>query len=286
MSTTRLDEDSPTQPLPVLRKQPGSRLGGEITALSAQQPAQSNDLTSFAVQASPRAEPEGAETHMQSKPAVVVPETAPSPPSWPGAPAAAVPAHQRQGVQDTPPGQAPGVLTPAPAATPVLKQHLGIVSWLALVIAGLSLLLNIIVISQFLQVRAQVKHGLDQAIAQLDGMCSGDSPTVVFPISQTIRFQGEIPMPQGLVIPFKGNIPFNTTIRVESFPGGPVINVPINTVVPVDTKVPIPGGIVIPVDTTIPFRQDIPIDLCTEASPFGKIMRSLMSELRALQANF
>ncbi len=301
MSTTLHDEeDSPTQPLPVLRGGPRSPPDAETVAALPRQPEQVNEnagaaaTAAWLAEALQETEPNQARTQIapDSSAAAVVPPTSSTPalasPAFPTAEARLE--HITPQPQPAPANvtSAPVKITPAafPAVAATVRQPARGISWLALAVAGISLLLNIIIIAKLLQVQGQVKSGVDQAIAQLEGMCSGDSPSIVFPISQTIRFQGEIPMPPGLVIPFKGNIPFNTTLRVEAFPGGPVINVPINTVVPVDTKVPIPGGIVIPVDTTIPFRQDIPIDLCTESSPFGGILRSLITELRVLQRRF
>lgn len=244
--TSRFDGDSPTQPVPVLR--PGSELAQDEAA-SSQRSLLSADETSRG----------------QS--------------GLPGLPNDTYAMAQEQQISTPTPRP-----TPRPLSIPAHTRSL--TALLALLIAGVSLALNLIVITKLLQVRNQVDGVFTSVITRLEAVCDPGATPLVFPISQTIRFQGNIPMPQGLVIPFKGNIPFRTTIRVETFPGGPVINVPINTVVPVDTQVPIPGNIVIPVDTSIPFRQDIPIDLCTEASPFHGLVDQLENELRTLQDGF
>lgn len=105
---------------------------------------------------------------------------------------------------------------------------------------------------------------LDNAISQLESVCGTGARPFTFVFSETVRFKGEVPLPEGIAIPFKGNIPINTVVRIQvsGFPGSPVLEVPINTTVPVDTRVPVPGGIVIPIDTAVPIRQEIPVDLC------------------------
>jgi hypothetical protein len=244
--TSPFDDDSPTQPVPVMR--PGSELIQHEAASGAR------NLLS-------------------------VDETRSGQPGFAGLPKDDYALAQEQ--QNSAP-------TPRPLLRPGLApaRPRSATAFLALVIAAVSLALNLIVITKLLQARNQVDGVVSNAIARLESVCDPGTTPLSFPISQTIRFQGNIPMPQGLVIPFKGNIPFRTTMRVETFPGGPVVNVPINTVVPVDTQVPIPGNIVIPVDTSIPFRQDIPIDLCSEASPFHGLIDQLKNELRTLLDGF
>jgi hypothetical protein len=288
--TSNYTDDSPTQPVPVLR--PGSRLNpGKGAAALINQPEQAgsgqldNPHRAGEVQSavSTQAHEPDSETAQLTGSSLSLPFDQPQ------SGLVDQPSEARRLGQDlgasTP---VPLSVTPRPSTLPVAAQSKPrhFLPIIALAIAGISLILNVAVITQLLRARNQVNMSIDNAAAQLEAICNHDARVLTFPISQTIRFQGDIPIPQGLVIPFKGNIPFRTTLRVETFPGGPVINVPINTIVPVDTKVPIPDSIVIPVDTTIPFRQDIPIDLCTEASPFRGLLGQFVNELRALQDGF
>lgn len=126
---------------------------------------------------------------------------------------------------------------------------------------------------------------LDTTIGQLEAVCGAGAQPFTFTFSQTVRFKGQVPLPEGLVIPFKGTIPINTVVRIQvpGFPGTPTIEVPINTSVPVDTRVPVPGGITIPIDTAVPVRQDIPIDLCGNDSPLAGFLGRAIQELRSLR---
>ncbi len=126
---------------------------------------------------------------------------------------------------------------------------------------------------------------LDGTISQLESVCGEGAKPFTFVFSETVRFKGEVPLPEGLVFPFKGNIPINTVVRIEvtGFPGTPTLEVPINTTVPIDTKVPIPGGIKIPIDTAVPVRQEIPINLCGDDSPLAGFLERTIEDLRSLR---
>ena len=126
-------------------------------------------------------------------------------------------------------------------------------------------------------------NSLDGAIEQLDAVCGPNAQPVTFTFSQTIRFKGDIALPEGMVIPFKGAFPVNTVVRltVPGLPGAPEVEVPINTSIPIDTEAPIPGGLTIPVDTEVPVRQDFPVELCGEAT--GGLLREMLADLRSLR---
>jgi len=152
----------------------------------------------------------------------------------------------------------------------------------ALLLSGLALASSLLLIFGLLRVRNATIAGLDDAIAQMEGMCSPNSTSIIFPISQTIHFKGDIALPGGIEFPFKGNIPIRTTVRitVSGLPGSPTLEVPINTVVPVDTQVPLPDGMRFPIDTVVPIRQDFPIDLCMEGGPGRSFLEQALQSLK------
>ena len=126
---------------------------------------------------------------------------------------------------------------------------------------------------------------LDKSIAQLEGVCGPNAEPIIFTFSDTIHFQGDFALPEGMVFPFKGDFPVNTVVRltVPGLPGAPEIEVPINTSIPIDMAVPIPGGITIPVDTELPIHQQFPVDLCAEGSEVARLTENGLAELRALR---
>lgn len=176
-----------------------------------------------------------------------------------------------------------------PAIAAPARSRLGRAARLAVIAALVFSLLALAVagtLARALQrVGAEASTLLDNTLQNLESVCGDDAEPLTFTFSQTVRFKGEVPLPEGLVFPFKGNIPINTVVRIEvpGFPGSPTLEVPINTSVPIDTKVPVPGGITIPIDTTVPVRQDIPIDLCGSDSPLAGFLGRTVQDLRSLR---
>jgi len=156
----------------------------------------------------------------------------------------------------------------------------------ALAISLLALILSVLLLVSVARIGTATGATLDDTISQLEGLCGPSSESLVVPFSQTIRFQGDFALPEGLVIPFQGTIPINTVVRltISALPGSPAVEIPIRTSVPVDTKVPIPGGISIPIDTRIPVNQDIVLDLCGSEGPAKPFLERTISNLKALRS--
>lgn len=161
--------------------------------------------------------------------------------------------------------------------------RLAIVS--ALLLSGLALASSLLLILGLLRIQRAAVAGLDDAIVQMEGVCGPNSAPIIFPISQTIHFKGDVALPGGMNFPFKGDIPIRTTVRimVSGLPGSPTLEVPINTVVPVDAQVPLPDGMRFPIDTVVPIRQDFPIDLCVEGGPARGFLEQTLQSLKGVR---
>jgi hypothetical protein len=155
----------------------------------------------------------------------------------------------------------------------------------ALAMSLLALLISSLLLVRLARAGSATAAILDRTISQLEGLCGPNSKPVIFPFSQTIHFQGDFALPEGLVIPFKGTIPFDTVVRltINGLPGSPTVEIPIHTSVPVDTKVPVPGGISIPIDTRIPINQQIPLDLCGSGGPAKQFLEGTIRDLKGLR---
>ena len=162
----------------------------------------------------------------------------------------------------------PPPLTPPPeeqAQPPRSSAGCGtrLVAALALIIALASLALNAVLIYNLLTLRQAAADGLDSAIAALDNL-AGTGFHYEYHFSQTIPFEGDIPIKQDFVFPFKGNFPINTTVEVPidaGVLGTIVVKVPIDTNVPVDVEVPIKLDQTVHVSTEIPLNMTFPIDI-------------------------
>jgi hypothetical protein len=209
--------------------------------------------------------------------------------------AAAPPESGDWGAQPAPSAGSPGgEPIPTPTSLPPLASTpvggLGCTARAAIA-AALVLSLLALLISSFLLIRLARAGStsaaiLDRTISQLEGVCGSSGEPIIFPFSQTIRFQGDFALPEGLVIPFKGTIPINTVVRItiKGLPGSPTVEIPINTTVPVDTRVPVPGGISIPIDTSIPINQQIPVDICGPGGPAKQLLEETISDLKELRS--
>jgi len=152
----------------------------------------------------------------------------------------------------------------------------------AVVLSLIALAASAAALIPVMQARHAITSSLDNAIGAVETLCGPTGFPISIPFSQTIRFKGDVAMPDDMVIPFKGNIPINTVVRINvpGLPGSPTIEVPVNTTVPVDTQVPVPGGFTIPVDTSIPVNQEFSIDLCASGGPARNLLEQVANELR------
>jgi hypothetical protein len=157
----------------------------------------------------------------------------------------------------------------------------------ALVMSLLALIISLLLLVRLARIGSATAAILDDTIGQLEGLCGSGSKPMIIPFSQTIHFQGDFALPEGLVIPFKGIIPIDTVVRltIHGLPGSPTVEIPIHTSVPVDTRVPVPGGISIPIDTRIPINQEIPLDLCGSGGPAKQFLERAITDLKTLRSS-
>ena len=171
-------------------------------------------------------------------------------------------------ISTPPPFPSPSPFSPSPVppfVEPPRSAGRGtrLVASLALIIALASLALNAVLIYNLLTLRQAAADGLDSAIAALDNL-EGTGFHYEYHFSQTIPFEGDIPIKQDFVFPFKGNFPIKTTVEVPidaGVLGTIVVKVPIDTNIPVDVEVPIKLDQTVHVSTEIPLNMTFPIDI-------------------------
>ncbi len=182
--------------------------------------------------------------------------------------------------QDAQPQQEPPrVVTRAPGCLWMLASG-------ALVVAVISLLINLVFVAALLERRAALQTAVDQMIVALDD-ASGNDVTFNFPISQTVAFEGDVPLRQDLDFPFKADVHINTTIRVPidlgPLLGQQVVNVPVDTVVPVDTSVPVHIDQTFHVNTQVPVRVDVPVVISPRQPPWRDWLEQVREWLVSLR---
>jgi len=60
-----------------------------------------------------------------------------------------------------------------------------------------------VLLIELLRTRARASAGMDYVLAQLEATCAPGAPPLMFPMTQTIPFKGEVLLTEKLVIPFK-----------------------------------------------------------------------------------
>jgi hypothetical protein len=166
--------------------------------------------------------------------------------------------------------------------------HIGCL-WLlacgALGLALVSLALNGILLVALLQRQAFARVAIDQALVEIDQMAISGL-TFDLPVSQTIDFEGNIPIQQDFVVPFESSVPLNTNISVplDLGPlGTRIIEIPVNTSVPVDLQVPVHIDQAFPIKASVPLQMTVPIRLSPTEPPLRDWLRGAREFLLLLR---
>ncbi len=142
-----------------------------------------------------------------------------------------------------------------------------VIAALALLIAVVSLVLNIVLIVRLEQGRRAAVQALDLTTQRMEGLTDAT-------ISQTVRINrsftisGTMPINQNFMFPVSMTVPFSSTIDVKAnTPLGPM-SMPIN----VNTSVPVKMQVPVSFNQSIPYSMTVPIDM---AVPFEIRLRDL-----------
>ncbi len=137
-----------------------------------------------------------------------------------------------------------------------------IISPVALIIAAISLALNVLLIMRLNQARVGAINALDDLSQEVAGLADFSFNYNVH-ISQNLSVGGELPFNQDLVIPINTSVPVKTTAHLNmATPLGPVdLPVTIDTSVPLSLSVPISISRTVPYSLAVPVNLDVPISI-------------------------
>lgn len=161
-----------------------------------------------------------------------------------------------------------------------------VLSLLALIIAVLSLALNLLLIQRLDQSRAVVADVLDHTSQQL-GTLSDASFQQTFHISRTFSIQGEMPINQSLTIPVSMTVPVNTSMNVNAnTPFGQMsMPVNVNTSVPFKMNVPFTFSQTIPYSVTVPLDMDFPVNIQLRDLGIQPAIKQTQDEIRRIRGS-
>ncbi len=133
---------------------------------------------------------------------------------------------------------------------------------LALLVALVSLALNIFLLMKLNQARVGAITALDRASQEIGGLADLSFRYTV-KVNQIIPIAGELPFNQELVIPINANVPIVTTLHTSiSTLFGPVdVPVNINTTFPVSLTVPVSISRTVPYSITVPLDLNVPLEI-------------------------
>jgi hypothetical protein len=153
------------------------------------------------------------------------------------------------------------------------------------IITILSLLLNVVILLQFVMVRQVALQAIDDAIAMVDSL---QNTTLTYtarvddtvPINADLELSESIPVPINETLPINANV--NVPVRIGPF-GTYNVTVPISGSVPVNTTLSIVIDQPLHVSTTVPIHLEIPIQVAIKDTPLADTLGDVKTRLEALR---
>jgi hypothetical protein len=158
------------------------------------------------------------------------------------------------------------------------------VAAVAVVVAALSLALNLYLLWMINNARQAGRQAVEQTIAALDQAVAQEF-RFTYHLTQTVPFEGEFPVKQDVVFPFKASVPISTVVplRMDTGFGKVDLRIPVKTSFPVDVQVPVKIDQTFPVKMDIPLDMDVPVSLRLDQPPFDAAVRELRAWLIQLR---
>lgn len=156
----------------------------------------------------------------------------------------------------------------------------------ALVIALISLALNVVLISRLNTARAGAIQTLDRVSTRLQ-----DLPDVSFQytarVQQTFPVSGELPFKQDMFVPISATIPVSTTAHASiNTLFGPIDTpVGVNTTVPIDLVVPVSFSRTVSYSLTVPIDLQVPISIRLRDLGIAPTVDEMQTEIRRLKSS-
>ncbi len=137
-----------------------------------------------------------------------------------------------------------------------------LIALLALLIAVLSLALNVLLIQRLDRARMTTLQTLDAADQRLASI--GDASIQrTFTVRQSFAVSGTMPFKQDMLVPISMTMPISSSLSVDvdTFVGTMTFPVSYNTTVPISMTMPIHVEQNVPYSLTVPVNMDVPFEL-------------------------
>ena len=151
-------------------------------------------------------------------------------------------------------------------------------------VAGVSLLLNLVILSELAIARAAVRQTIADSVAAIDQFEHSTLTTQVA-FDQTVVIDTDLPVNQSIPVEIKDSFPIDTTVAVPVNAGllGTLnLNVPIKTTIPVDVKPTVTINQTFHVKAPIPLKLDVPLQIDVASSGLAPALDGIKARLQAL----
>ena len=166
------------------------------------------------------------------------------------------------------------------------------------VVAGVSLVLNLVLLSGWLGFRSDVDRltpsveaALNESVADIASL-RGSSLTFEVDIDESLPISATIPLDRTFQVPIVTSFPISETFLVDVVVPGPFgIEIPFQAEVPVDMDVPIDVVVPVQIADDIPIDLDLPVELRlpvtvdvggTDLAPLLETLERRLAEIAAI----
>ena len=153
-------------------------------------------------------------------------------------------------------------------------------------LVSVSILLNLLVINQLLQLRRAAQATVLEASAIL-GDLKDEQLSLTIPIDQTIIIDTDLPVEETISVPIQTELPISTTVTATVDAGilGDIpLDVPIETTVPVDLVVDVPIEQTFAVRAPVSLELEVPVEITVSDTPLYDTLEQAQTALEALAA--
>ncbi len=160
-----------------------------------------------------------------------------------------------------------------------------VIAWVALGVAILSLVLNVILIGRLNQARGAALDALDRTSQRLDTL-PDVSINYTTHINQVFPVSGIMPLNQSLTVPISTTVPINLTshVSVNTLLGPLDFPYTVNTTVPIRLNVPVAISTTVPYSLTVPLDMSVPVQVRLRDVGIAEVVTQVKQELQRLRA--
>jgi hypothetical protein len=148
----------------------------------------------------------------------------------------------------------------------------------------LSLVLNLLILTQLMAARQVVREAVADAIAMVSDF-QDTTLSYTATIDDTIPVNADLALKETIPVPINETLPINASVSVpvQVGPFGSYnVAIPISGTVPVNTTLTVALDQPLHIETTIPVHLDVPIQVAVKDTPLAATLDNMMTRLEAL----